>query len=393
MKTFGTPESGQVRVVLSINVGSSSVKFALFEFSNDERRLAEGAIERIGLEGSHLWLRVADRPPDRDDRHFEDSDAAIAAAFGAMKDKQLPEPGAVGHRLVHGGPHHSLPERVDQALLRSLAEVVPFAPLHLPPELAAIKAVAARFPKLPQVACFDTAFHRTLPEVARRLALPRALDDQGIRKYGFHGLSYEYVVAKVGPDILGRAVIAHLGNGASLAAVRNGESIDTSMGLTPTGGVMMGTRTGDLDPGVLVHLLNAGYDAGRLERMVDHESGLLGVSGISSDMKELIDHRKTDARAALAVDMFGYQIRKAIGALTAALGGLDTLVFTGGIGAFASPVRAICCAGLECLGIDVDVAKNEASASVISKDGSACVVRIVPTDEELMVARHTLRLA
>ncbi len=268
-------------VILSLNVGSSSLKFALHRFSAEAaERITAGAIEGIGVE-----VRLANHA------------AAVAAVFATLRQNRLPEPEAVGHRLVHGGPRHEQPERVSPVLLRSLRETVPFAPLHLPNELDAIEAVAARFPLLPQVVCFDTAFHSRLPEVSRRFPLPRALYDQGVRRYGFHGLSYEYLLTKLGaasidaapcgllpspakpaPPI-GRAVLAHLGNGASMAAVRGGEPIDTSMGFTPAGGFMMGTRSGDLDPGILLYLLNAGEDAQRIERTVNHQSGLLGVPG------------------------------------------------------------------------------------------------------------------
>ena len=365
-------------VILSFNVGSSSLKFALFRLSasaEGELRIADGAIERIGV-----------------DERYPNHEAAISAAFAVFQQRRLPGPDAIGHRIVHGGPRHARPERVSPALLESLREMVPFAPLHLPTELEALEAVAARFPHVPQVVCFDTAFHSRLPEVARRLPLPRTLYDKGVRRYGFHGLSYEYVVTKLGAAAIGRAVIAHLGNGASMAAVRSGQPIDTSMGFTPAGGFMMSTRSGDLDPGVLLYLLNAGEEAHGLERIVNHESGLLGVSGTAADMKALLEQRATDARAAMAIEMFTYQVRKSIGAFAATLGGIDTLVFTGGIGEHAASVRAECCAGLECLGIQVDPDRNAASAEVISSKDAACTVRIVRTDEELMIARHTRRL-
>ena len=364
-------------VILSLNIGSSSLKFALHRFSGaSEERITQGAIQGIGAGGRHA-----------------SPGAAVDAAFDTLRQQRLPEPDAVGHRIVHGGPRYVQPERVSPALLRSLREMVPFAPLHLPRELGAVGAVAERLPRLPQVVCFDTAFHARLPEVSRRLPLPRALYDKGVHRYGFHGLSYEYVVSKLGAAAIGRAVIAHLGNGASMAAVRNGAPIDTSMGFTPAGGFMMGTRSGDLDPGVLLYLLNAGEDAQGLERIVNHESGLRGVSGSTSDMQALLEQRATDGRAALAVAMFNYQVRKSIGAFAAALGGIDTLVFTGGIGEHAATVRAECCAGLDCLGIRVDAARNAASAGRISPDDGACAVLVVKTDEELMIARHTRRLA
>src|SRR5205823_3165897 len=247
----------------------------------------------------------------------------------------------------------------------------------------------ARYPNLPQVACFDTAFYRDLPEIARRLPIPRLLHDQGLWRYGFHGLSYEYLLEALGPSASGRAIFAHLGNGASMTALHDGKPVDTTMGLTPAGGIMMGTRTGDLDPGVILHLLDAGRGVREVERIVNAESGLLGVSNSTSDMKALLERRERDADAALAVEMFAYQARKAIGAFAAALGGLDTLVFTGGIGQNAPPVRERICAGLEHLGVRIDRTANDASRDVVSIDASPCVVRVVPTDEERMIARHT----
>jgi acetate kinase len=313
--------------------------------------------------------------------------------FAALKTQGVTDLAAAGHRIVHGGPKFTAPQRIDDRLKAALRELIPFAPLHLPSQVAMIDAVAAHFPDLPQVACFDTAFHSRMPEVAQRFALPGKLWEQGIKRYGFHGLSYEYVVGKLGAELGQRAVIAHLGNGASMVALRDGVSIDTSMGMTPTGGFMMGTRSGDLDPGVLLHLLGAGYSAEKLEGLLNHEAGLLGVSGQSSEMKALLEKRKTEPAAALAVQMFCYQARKFIGAFAAALGGLDTLVFTGGIGERAATVRAEICSGLQYLGVAVDGEANNRNAEVISATGSRCVVRVVETDEDLMIARHTRSVA
>ena len=302
-------------------------------------------------------------------------------------------PVAVGHRVVHGGPDHTAPERVDTQLLTALRGLVAFASLHLPSAIQGIEAVAARFPGLPQVVCFDTAFHRRMPKVAQRLPLPSDLWHEGIRRYGFHGLSYEYIVATLDAAARGRLLIAHLGNGASLVAVHNGQPLDTTMGFTPTGGVMMGTRSGDLDPGVLIHLMHAkGYDVRQIERLVNHQAGLLGVSGVSSDMKTLLEQQEREPHAAQAVELFCYQLRKYIGALTAVLGGLDTLVFTGGIGERAAPVRWEVCRGLAYLGIDLDPQRNAVHADVISTPGSGCTVRVIPTNEDLMIARHTRTL-
>jgi acetate kinase len=239
------------------------------------------------------------------------------------------------------------------------------------------------------VACFDTAFHSGMPDVAKRFPLSQKLWEQGIRRYGFHGLSYEYVVGKLGTELGRRAIIAHLGNGASMVALKDGLPMDTSMGLTPTGGFMMGTRSGDLDPGVLIHLLKAGYNSDRLEELVDHQAGLLGVSGQTSDMKALLQKSQTDDAAGMAVRMFIYQVRKFIGAYAAVLNGLDTLVFTGGIGERAAEIRADICFGLEYLGVALDTAANTRNADVISLPVSRCTIRVVQTDEDLMIARHT----
>ena len=380
--------------VLCLNAGSSSLKLA---FQAGEVRLAQGAVERIGLDRGRFWLQtVADgRSPkgaavDTQDR-FPDHAAAVEASLSALERVNL-HPQAVAHRLVHGGPVHHAPALIDPALLDSLRDLVHFAPLHLPAEIAAIDAVARRYPRLPQIACFDTHFHWELPEVSRRLPLPLVLHEQGVRRYGFHGLSYEYVVSTVGPAQLGRAVIAHLGNGASLAAVRDGRPVDTTMTFTPTSGVMMGTRAGDVDPGVVLFLLARGADPAAVERLLTSESGLLGVSGLTSDMRELLAARQSEPRATLAVEMFCWSCRKAVGALAAALGGLDTLVFTGGIGENAAPVRAEICAGLAHLGVTLDAASNEAGAPLVSAAGSRCAVRVVRTDEDLIIARHARRL-
>jgi acetate kinase len=358
--------------VLSLNCGSSSVKYALFE---DEDVVLRGAIDRVGTGGA------------------PDLAAAVHAIFDELTKQGVGAPRAVGHRLVHGGPDHVEPQRVDAPLLASLALAVRFAPLHLPSEILAIQGVRARFADLPQVVCFDTAFHRALPEVARRYALPAALFDGGVRRYGFHGLSYEYVVESIGPSILRRAVLAHLGSGASMVAVRDGKAIDTTMGFTPSAGLVMGTRPGDVDPGLMIYLLEyGGYDASRLERLVNREAGLLALSGTTPDMRELLARRGTDERAALAVDVFCYQACKWIGALAAALGGMDALVFTGGIGEHASEVRREICRRLGHLGVALDDARNAAGERIISRDEAPCHVHVIGTDEERMIARHTRRV-
>jgi acetate kinase len=371
------------------------LKFALYQVgANEEALLAEGAAERIGLQSGHLWIHGAEKQALAEvHSDFPDPQAAVQAAFSGLEKLNLPQPVAVGHRVVHGGTDHVTPERVDARLLDTLRGLVAFAPLHIPNEIQVIEAVAAYFPGLAQVACFDTAFHRIMPELAQRFPLPSDLWNEGLRRYGFHGLSYEYVVEKLGSEAQGRVIIAHLGNGASMAAVRAGKPVDTTMGFTPTGGFMMGTRSGDLDPGILLYLMNEkGYDSRRLERLVNHEAGLLGVSGQSQDMKTLLEKRGSDPNAAQAVEMFCYQIRKHIGALAAVLGGLDTLVFTGGIGERAAPVRCDVCRGLEFLGVYLDPQRNELHADTISTSESPCNVRVMPTNEDLMIARHTRKL-
>ena len=378
-------------VILCLNSGSSSLKFAVFDMAASEMRLAEGAVENIGPE-ARLWVRKGDGQIAELRAGLTEAHACIEAVFAAIDKSTLPRPMSAGHRIVHGGPRYASPQLINREVLNELKKLVPLAPLHLPSQIELIEAIARRYADLPQVGCFDTAFHAAMPEVARHLSVPRDLWDRGVRRYGFHGLSYEFVVSALGAEAKGRVIIAHLGNGASMAAIRNGQPVDTSMGMTPTGGFMMSTRTGDLDPGVLVYLMRAGYDADSLENMLNRRSGLLGVSGISSDMKTLLEQRNANPTAAQAVEMFCRGVRKFIGAFAAALGGLNTLVFTGGIGERAAPVRAEICQGLEFLGIEIDAERNQKHAPVISTEKSACTVRVIQTNEDLMIARHTSNL-
>jgi len=379
------------QTILCLNVGSSSCKFSLY--ARGELLLA-GEVERIGLTGGVLRMQAAGGKTIAEDRRdYNNQRDAIDALCDAMKHQAAPEATAVGHRVVHGGASHIAPERVTPALMADLERLIPYAPNHLPGAIAGMEAIASRFPNLPQAACFDTAFHRKMPQVAERFALPSALYDEGLRRYGFHGISCEYVMHALGPSRPMNIVIAHLGNGASMTAILDGVGIDTSMGLTPMGGFMMGTRTGDLDPGVLLYLMKEkGLDAGQLEDLVGRRAGLLGVSGISSDMKTLLERRAGDGAAAIAIEMFCYQLRKQIGAFAAALGGLDLLVFTGGIGERASAIRAEVCAPLTHLGIVLDPALNAANADTISASSGRCTVRVIMTNENLMIARHTRTL-
>jgi len=331
------------RLILALNGGSSSVKYALFR---GEDELARGAANHLS----------------------DDRSATLEAIAQRLSAAGHPSPEAIGHRIVHGGPRRRVPALFDRQLRADLDAAVPFAPLHLPGELQLIDAAAARYQAVPQFVCFDTGFHRDMPEVAQRFALPEPLYAQGIRRYGFHGLSYQYVVAQLGAEKLGRAVIAHLGSGSSLVAVHGGRSLDTTMAFTPTAGLVMSTRTGDLDPGVLLYLLQQGYDAKTLERLINHESGLLALSQRTGDIKELVERAPRDARAALAIEIFCRSIVKGVGALVAVLGGLDSLVFTGGVGAHSKEIR-------------------DRVVSQLGYLGRGYIVHALETDEERVIAR------
>ena len=384
--------------ILALNGGSSSIKFAVYEPGETFERSLYGRLNRIGRPGSTLIVADGRQPPTTCPVTAADSPAAGAflldwleahADFGTIQ--------AVGHRVVHGLEHQE-PERITPALLAELRQISAFDPDHLPGEIALVEAIRQRHPRLPQFACFDTAFHRSMPRVAQLLPLPRRFAARGLRRYGFHGLSYAYLLEELGrragaKAAQGRIILAHLGSGASLAAVRAGRSLDTSMGFTPAGGLVMGTRPGDLDPGVAAYLMaTEQLTAPQFNHLIHHESGLLGVSETSSDMQDLLAAQATDERAAEAVALFCYQARKWVGAFAAVLGGLDTLVFAGGIGEHAAEVRARICEGLEFLGIELDAARNAAHADVISSESSRVTVRIIPTDEERMIARTVGRL-
>ena len=384
---------------LVLNSGSSSIKFALFKASEPPRRLLDGKVDRIGLTGTNL---VVNDPKNalHDTRTIDASDHRTAVEFllDWFETQTLFESvSAVGHRIVHGMKHIE-PEFITQELLNELHHIATNFPEHLPREIELIKAIRQRHPAWPQVACFDTAFHRNMQRVAKLLPIPRRYTEKGVERYGFHGLSYAYLVEellRLGDPAArkGRVILAHLGNGASMAAVSNGASIDTSMGFTPTGGLVMGSRTGDLDPGLICYLARVEQmTAARTQDMVNHESGLLGVSETSSDLRDLLALEANDVRAAEAIELFCYQTKKYIGAYAAALGGLDTLVFAGGIGENAPAVRKRICAGLSFLGIELDDARNAANAPLISTDAGAVAVRVIRTDEELMIARSVLRL-
>ena len=391
--------SQTVERILTINTGSSSLKIALYEMGSGETRILSGEVERIGMPAGHLQLTDAHGATLLDQRRDFPNHGATLEAVLAWLRHHRPEfnLGAVGHRVVQGGSNHREPSRVTPELIAILQGLVPIAPDHLPQTIQTIQAAVRAYPNLPQVACFDTAFHRHMPRIAQIYPLPRRLGDEGMVRYGFHGLSYEYIIQElraVAPEEAeGRVIIAHLGNGASMAAVRGGIGIDTTMGFTPAGGLMMGTRAGDLDPGILLYLLTEReMTPTSLNQLVNRQAGLLGVSGTSADMRDLLEREATDGHAAEAVTLFCYQARKYLGALAAVLGGVDTLVFTGGIGEHAASVRLRICEGLEFLGIRLDPNRNDAHAPVISPKGNSATVRVMPTDEDLMIARHTREL-
>ena len=384
--------------ILTINGGSSSIKFALYEAVKPLKRRLYGTVDRIGLNGTNLTFHDADGKPQASRELIAADHKSAANALIDWLEKQIDfnSVKAVGHRVVHG-MKHTEPEIVTPELLAELHRISPYDPDHLPREIELLEAFRQRHPKLPQLACFDTAFHQTMPRVAKLLPIPRRFDAKGIQRYGFHGLSYAYLMeelARLGDPAAkaGRVILAHLGNGASLAAVRDGKSIDTSMGFTPTAGLVMSTRSGDLDPGLAPYLARTEQmTTQQFYDMVNHKSGLLGVSETSSDMRDLCAIETSDVRAAEAVALFCYQAKKWIGAYAAALGGLDTLVFAGCIGENASLVRARICEGLDFLGIELNESRNAETTSVISTDASRVMVRVIRTDEELMIARSVLR--
>jgi acetate kinase len=388
------------RRILTVNGGSSSIKFALFETRDSLQCVLKGAIDRIGLQNATFSVKGL-KQADTFSRSVTapDHTAAVGALMDWVEERSRSDGlFAVGHRVVHGGPKYSSPQRITAAMVEELHRLSPFDPEHLPEEILLTEAFHRRFPDLPQVACFDTAFHHELPRVAQLLPIPRRYEALGVRRYGFHGLSYAFLMGELarlaGAEAAqAKVVLAHLGNGASLAAVNQGKPVDTSMGFTPTAGVPMSTRSGDLDPGLVWYLARTeSMSAKQFNEMANFKSGLLGISETSSDMRELLDREKDDVRAAEAVALFCYQIKKVIGAFAAALGGLDTLVFAGGIGENAHPVRARICNGLEFLGIELHEGHNAANDGVISSATSRVAVRVIHTDEELMIARSVCRV-
>jgi acetate kinase len=381
--------------ILALNSGSSSLKFGLYRVgASRTEMLLSGEAESIGgrdgkfhAQDSHgdvLLSETGAIPGQRE---------AITRVGQLLADAKAPAPSAIGHRIVHGGPKLRTHCLIDDLVLGQLDAATAFAPLHMPSALSVIRFAEAHFPGLPQVACFDTTFHAGLPDVARVLPLPKELLSEGIQRYGFHGLSCESIVHQLGEALPDRIVIAHLGNGASVTAVKGGQSIDTSMGLTPTGGVIMGTRSGDLDPGVLVYLMREKkLDAARLEGLVDRRSGLLGISGVGSDMRHLRAAASSNADARLALQMFSYSVRKEVAAMIAALDGVDLIVFTGGIGENDVEARTAICAGLSWIGVSLDEARNRAANNPINDPASRCTVRVITSQEDEQIARHTWQL-
>ena len=384
------PQDCELRV-LALNSGSSSLKFGLYRVrSTRVERLISGEAEEIGQAGSAFHARDANgNILLRKTVPLADPQEAVARFAQFLTDSKAPVPQAIGHRIVHGGPalrQHCL---IDDAVLRELEAATAFAPMHAPAALSVIRYALAHFPGLAQVACFDTTFHANMPQVAHVLPIPAELRSQGIERYGFHGLSCESIVRQLAGDLPSRLIIAHLGNGASITAVKDGVSIDTSMGLTPSGGLIMGTRSGDLDPGVLVYLAREKrFDATMLENMVDHRSGLLGVSGLSADMRTLHAAANSNADAQLAIRMFCQAVRKQLGAMSAVLDGVDLIVFTGGIGENDAQVRADICGGLSSMGVSLDEARNRAANNPISSLNSRCQVRVLPSLEDEQIAFH-----
>ncbi|MDQ2721062.1 MAG: acetate/propionate family kinase [Bacteroidota bacterium] len=380
--------------ILSVNGGSSSIKFSLYKNNEPLEQLFTGEIENIGTKKATLnFNNNRDQQKESSDFEASDHDQAANHLIDFLeKQEHFDSVKAIGHRLVHG-MKHTKPELINDDLLNELKKISALDPEHLPEEIKLIKVFKKRYPKLKQVACFDTSFHTSMPVVAKLLSIPRRYYEMGIQRYGFHGLSYAYLMEELkrvaGEETAkGKIILAHLGSGASLAAVKDGKSIDTSMGFTPTSGLPMGTRTGDLDPGVAWYLMQFGkLNPKQFSHLINHESGLLGISETNSDMRELMKIEDTDNRAKEAIELFCYQTKKWIGSYVAALGGLDVLIFSGGIGEHSPEVRSKICNGLEFLGIELDEIKNINNEEIISAEKSRVSVRVIKTNEELMIAK------
>lgn len=386
--------------ILVVNAGSSSLKFQVFGIDTKRAltRLLKGQVDGVGVRprlraATADGLSVVDRTFRSDE--IPDLSAAIEVTAAWLRETQSVDLVAMGHRVVHGGPEFSQPVRVNEGVLKQLARYIPLAPLHQPNNLAPIRLILLRRPELPQIACFDTAFHRGHGTLADHYALPESLYEEGVRRYGFHGLSYEYIayrLPQVAPDVArGCVIVAHLGSGASMCALSDGRSVESTMGFTALDGLPMGTRPGQIDPGVVLYLMTEkGMDAASVQRLLYSDCGLKGLSGISNDMREL--EASTDPRAAFAIDYFVYRIALNAGMLAAALGGIDALVFTAGIGENSASIRTRVADRLAWLGAKIDAQANGRNETRISSAGSRIGLYVVPTDEELMIARHTLDL-
>lgn len=385
--------------ILVINSGSSSLKFGLFApDGTNVHTVARGSADGIGSDRGKISLKSSDGESLYDQPHAIDNQPhALRLVADQLRDHHLPAPAAIGHRVVHGGPKLTEHQKITTQVLEQLEAAAHFAPLHVPVALELIRESERLFPNAAQFACFDTVFHRTLPEAAARFPLPENFWQSGIRRYGFHGLSCESILHALAGTIPPRLVIAHLGNGASITAVRDGRSIDTSMGLTPTGGIVMGTRPGDLDPGLLLHILQTHKDDStqrifELAKLLDKQSGLLGISGLTSDMRQLREAAAKNPRACLAIEMFTRAAKKSIAAYAALLNGVDLLVFTGGIGEHDAATRTEICQGLQCFGLAIDPEANRRNATSIAAARSTVSVNVLPSDEESQIARHVARL-
>ncbi len=381
--------------VLALNSGSSSLKFGLYRVGSSRTdMLLSGEAESIGASNGKFCARDSRRSELVSETAVISSQReAIVRIRRLLAEFEMPAPAAIGHRIVHGGPKLRQHCLIDAAVLRQLEAAGAFAPLHTPTALSVIRSAQEHFPGIAQVACFDTTFHAEMAEVARVLPIAKELQSEGIHRYGFHGLSCESIVHQLAHDLPNRLLIAHLGNGASITAVKGGKSIDTSMGLTPAGGVIMGTRSGDLDPGVLVYLMREKkFDAAMLEELVDHRSGLLGISGVGSDMRRLHEAASSNADARLAIQMFCYSVRKQVAGMIAALDGVDLIVFTGGIGENDAQVRAAICGGLSWIGVSLDEARNRSASNPINDSASRCSVQVLASQEDEQIARHTWAL-
>jgi acetate kinase len=379
--------------ILVINGGSSSIKFALYSMDENPDKIFSGQIKRIGLSGPEFT--VINNIQEKNEIVFDATnfkEATEVLIEWLKKQKEFEQTNCIGHRIVHG-LKHSHAKIIDANLLNELDKISDYDPDHLPAEIEIVRLFKNQFPLLMQVACFDTVFHTTIPAVAKTLAIPKSYYDEGVQRYGFHGISYSYLMQELRKqneaEANGKVILAHLGSGASLAAVKDGECVDTSMGFTPAGGIPMSTRSGEIDPGVAWYLMKKGMNAKAFNDLVNHQSGLLGISGISSDMQDLLRLEKENKNAALAIDIFCYQVKKYIGGYAAVLGSLNTLVFSGGIGEHSPGIRSKICDNLEFLGIELDEIKNMNNEAVIATETSKVKVHVIQTNEEEMIAKTT----